>query len=173
MCCFFVYRCLSHVRLAGCIFHCLHLHLLRICIPPRALQMHDQTGLLISVPAGNIRITTTWGPNGNDLGVNELLTDRKRSSLHLNWNDTPACALPLTCVNLKRTSQPISTISICFSPKNTTAFSWSSLKCFSIYSIIECGPIFNQNFFTVMFLAKLMHFMGCVQQLAQQLQVII
>ena len=30
-----------------------------------------------------------------------------------------------------------------------------------------CGPIFNQKMFTVMFLAKLMHFMVCVQQLAQ------
>lgn len=46
--------------------------------------MHDEYDFFISVPAGNIRITTTWGPDENDLGVNELLTDRRQSSLHLN-----------------------------------------------------------------------------------------
>lgn len=43
--------------------------------------------LFISVPAGNIR-GTSWGPDGNDLSVNELLpekqTDRQPSSLHPN-----------------------------------------------------------------------------------------
>ena len=45
----------------------------------------------ISVPAGQkkkkkkrMRITTAWGPDETDLGVNELLTDRQRSSMHLN-----------------------------------------------------------------------------------------
>lgn len=40
--------------------------------------------LFISVPAGNMRITTAWGPDETDLGVNELLTDRQWSSVHLN-----------------------------------------------------------------------------------------
>lgn len=40
--------------------------------------------LFISSPAGNMRITTAWGPDETDLGVNELLTDRQRSSMHLN-----------------------------------------------------------------------------------------
>ena len=34
-------------------------------------------------PAGNVRITTAWGPDETDLGVNELLADRQRSSMHL------------------------------------------------------------------------------------------
>ena len=40
--------------------------------------------LFISSPAGNMRITTAWGPDETDLGVNELLADRLRSSMHLN-----------------------------------------------------------------------------------------
>lgn len=85
------------------------------CHPEICKCMSNMT-FFISVPAGNIRITTTWGPDENDLGVNELLTDRRQSSLHLNWHGTPARAVPLTCVNLKKTSQPISATAICSSP---------------------------------------------------------
>lgn len=40
--------------------------------------------LFISGPAGNMRITTAWGPDENDLGVNELPADRQWPSMQLN-----------------------------------------------------------------------------------------
>lgn len=40
--------------------------------------------LFISGPVGNRRIMAAWGPDETDLGVNELLTDREQSSMHLN-----------------------------------------------------------------------------------------
>lgn len=46
--------------------------------------MHDQSDSLLPVLPGNIGIATSWGADENDLGVNELPTDRRRSSLHLN-----------------------------------------------------------------------------------------
>lgn len=48
------------------------------------LQMHAHYAFFISRPAGNMRITTAWGPDETDLGVNELLTDRQQFSVHLN-----------------------------------------------------------------------------------------
>lgn len=46
--------------------------------------MHAQYASFISGLAGNMRIMAARGPDETDLGVNELLTDRQRPSMHLN-----------------------------------------------------------------------------------------
>lgn len=106
--------------------------------------MHDQFDFLFPMLPDNMGIARSWGSDENDLGVNELPTDRRHSSLHLNWHGTPASSAPLTCVNLNRPPQPVSSVAICSSPLgDATAFWSSALKCFSIYSITGCRPIFN------------------------------
>lgn len=47
---------------------------------PEVCKCMTNVTFFILVPAGNNNL----GPDENDLGVNELLTDRQRSSLHLN-----------------------------------------------------------------------------------------
>lgn len=137
--------------------------------------MHDQFDFSFPVPPDNIGIARSWGPDENDLGVNELPTDRRHSSLHLNWHGTPARSAPLTCVNLKKAPQPVSNAAICYSPLgDATAFWSSALKCFSIYSITGCRPIFNFSPVTVLSPREINALCGqWIRQWAQQLEVII
>lgn len=139
----------------------------------RGLQMHDQFDFSFPIPPDNIGIARSWGPDENDLGVNELPTDRRHSSLHLNWHGTPARSAPLTCVNLKKAPQPVpwpfvtalSGMRQHFDHLLLSAFPFIpslAADLFLIFPLSQfCPPV------------KLMHFVDSVRQWAQQLEVII
>lgn len=70
------------------IVYCISLYALSAFAPAKqdlhTILRFANARLFISGPAGNMRMTTAWGPDENDLGVNELLADRQRPSMHLN-----------------------------------------------------------------------------------------